>query len=363
MTMSKFPVLLSAVLAFGFARVPSAQEGETDSLYMKDGSAEVGKVVEEGYTGVEFQPEKGAKKLVAWPTITSIDYFDTPEELTGAQAAVTGGSYDAAREQLQAVLAIEGLRPMHVQEAEYLLAYAQQRIGDVDAAIAGYDRLAKDFAKGRYLRSVGENLIGLHLLKGDAAGAQAALDKLTQGSKGTAGVEPMLGLLEGRLLEGQGKMAEARERYGAVETMAGIEPAMAQEARLGKARTLLHDSKGAEAEPIFRALIGESQDPRVQSGAWNGLGEIQATEGRAKKDGDRIQDALYAYLRTVVQYKPLPGESTEEYERALAGAGNCFKLLSEIEQNTEKKKLLRDRERERTEQLQREYPNSPFLKK
>jgi len=363
-TMSKIPVLLGAsVLALGLARVSSAQDEETDSLYLKDGSTEVGKVLDEGLTGVEFQPGKGAKKLVAWPTVTSIEYFDAPEELTSAQAAVTANNFGPAREQLQAVLATEGLRPMHVQQAQYLMAYTLQRLGDVDASIAAYQGMLKEFPKGRYLRSVGENLLGLQLLKGDAAGARASLDTLTSGSKGTAGVEPIVGLLEARLLEGQGKIAEARERYGAVETMAGIEPALAQEARLGKARTLLHDSKAAEAEPLFRALIGESQDPRVQSGAWNGLGELQVTEGRAKKDSDRILDALYAYLRTVVQYKPLPGESTEEYERALAGAGTCFKYLSELEQNTEKKKLLRDRERERTEQLQREYPNSPFLNK
>ena len=65
----------------------------------------------------------------------------------------------------------------------------------------------------------------------------------------------------------------------------------------------------------------------------------------------------------MVQYKPLPGESTEEYERALAGSALCFRYLSELEQNPDKKKQHRDRERDRAEQLQREYPNSPFLPK
>ena len=53
----------------------------------------------------------------------------------------------------------------------------------------------------------------------------------------------------------------------------------------------------------------------------------------------------------------------EEYERALGGAARCFELLSEIEPNPERKKLLRERHRERIEQLQRDFPNSIFLKK
>ena len=173
----------------------------------------------------------------------------------------------------------------------------------------------------------------------------------------------MVGLLEGRLLEGQGKNAEAGQRYAAVEALAGATPGLVQEAKLGRGRMLLRENKAGEAEPIFRALVSEGVSPRVLSGAWNGMGELQVHDGRAKKNSERILDALYAYLRTVVQYRPLPGESTEEYERALAGAETCFRFLSELEQNPEKKRQLRDRERDRHDQLQQEYPNSVFLKK
>ena len=349
-----------ALASLALVAVPAAQEN--DSLFLRDGSTELGKVLDETVAGVSFQPEKGAKKVVPWDGVQSVEYFDAPPDLSGGLATLAAGNMEVAAEQLKAALASEGLRPVIVQQASFHLAYAQQRQGDVEGAIAGYTRLLAEFPQGRYLRQAGENLIALQLLKNDPAAAKASLDKLTQGAKG-AGVDGMLGLLEARLLEGQGKVAEARERYAAVETTGGVDPVLAQEARLGKARTLLRDNKAGEADPLFRALVTESQSPRVQSGAWNGLGEIQVTEGRAKKDQDRILEALYAYLRTVVQYKPLPGESTEEYERALAGAATCFKFLSELEQNPEKKKLWRDRERERNEQLQLEYPNSNFLKK
>jgi tetratricopeptide (TPR) repeat protein len=340
----------------------SAQE-ETDTIYLANGSTETGKVLEETWSGVSIQPEKGAKKTVAWDTLQSVDYFDAPEELKGGLVTLAAGNMEAARELFEIVLGLEGNRPMIVQQALFHRAYADQRLGKSAEADAGYSKLLKDFPKSRYLREAAENLISLRLGQKDVASAQAVLVGLAEDTKGLEGIEPLLGLLEARLQEGQDKTAEAGQRYSAVEAMAGARPDMVQEAKLGRARTLLRANKAAEAEPVFRALIGESTLARVQSGAWNGLAELQAADGRAKKNSERILDALYAYLRSVVQYKPLPGESTEEYERALAGAATCFKYLSELEQNPEKKKLHRDRERDRLEQLQLEYPNSSFLKK
>jgi len=340
----------------------SAQE-EQDTLVLANGSTETGKVLEESWSGVSFQPEKGAKKVVPWDTIQAVDYFDAPEELQSGIAVLAAGNLEAAKEQFEQVLALTENRPMIVQQARFHLAYAEQRMGKTSEATAGYTKLLQDFPKSRYLREAAENLLTLRLGENDAAGAQSVLDSLAQGAKGVDGIEPLIGLLEARLLEGQDKNTEAGQRFAAVEALAGARADLVQEAKLGRARVLLRENKAAEAEPIFRALITESPLPRVQSGAWNGLGELQAADGRAKKNSERILDALYAYLRSVVQYKPLPGESTEEYERALAGAATCFKYLSELEQNPEKKKLHRERERERLEQLQLEYPSSSFLKK
>jgi predicted Zn-dependent protease len=357
----RLPLLLgAAALAFCGARPSAAQD--QDTLFLV-GSTESGKVLEETFGGVSFQPEKGAKKLVPWDTVQDVGYFDAPDDLQGGLATLGAGNYEVAAEQLQAALGTEDVRPMIVQKALFHLAYAEQRMGNDKDAIANYTKLLKDFPKGRYLRLGAENLVALHLAQNDAAGAQAVLSELATGAKGVEGIEPVLALLDARLLEGQGKAAEAGQRYTAVESTAGASPTLVQEGKLGRARMLLRGNKGAEAEPLFQGLIKESAAPRVQSGAWNGLGEVWSVDGRAKKNSDRILEALYAYLRTVVQYKPLPGESTEEYERALAGAAKCFQYLSELEQNNDKKKQHRDRERERLEQLQREFPNSTFLPK
>lgn len=346
----------------GTALSPVAAQ-ENDTVYLRDGNTETGKILEEGFGGVSFQPEHGAKRVIPWSSVQSLDYFDATEDLENGLATLGAGAPERALELFQAVLAAEGNRPTAVQQALFYSAFAQQRLGRGDEALASYARLLKDFPKGRYLRLAAENLVQLQLAKPDAAAARAALDELAAAAKGAEGVDALLHLLEARLLEGQGKLAEARERYTALEGLAGAPTELAQEGKLGRARTLLRDGKNAEAEPILRALVSESLSARVQSGAWNGIGEIQAGEGRAKKDSERILEGLYAYLRTVVQYKPLPGESTEEYERALDGAATCSQYLSELEQNPERKKLHRERNRAFLDQLVLEYPGSSFLKK
>jgi len=358
----RFPAPLGAAALSLCLALPSLAQ-DTDTLYLAGGTSETGKVLESGFAGLSFQPEKGAKKVVPWETVLRVDYFDAPEDLQVGLAALNAGNADVARQPLEAALGTEGLRPPVVQEALFALSYAEQRSGQSAEAAAGYAKLLADFPKGRYLRMAGENLLALKLAANDAGGAQGAVTKLAEGAKGLEGVEAVIGLLDARLLEGQDKAAEAGQRYAAVEALAGAAPVLVQEAKLGRARMLAKGDKAAEAEPIFRELTTAGVSSRVLSGAWNGLGELQQKDGRAKKNSERILDALYAYLRTVVQYKPLPGESTEEYERALAGAETCFRYLSELEQNPEKKRQLRDRERERHDQLQQEFPNSVFLKK
>jgi hypothetical protein len=356
------PLLLGACALLG--SVASAQQDAVlDVVYLKDGKNEPGAVLDETLEGVSIKPQTGAKKVVPWQDVQMIEYGDAPEEFTSALAALGAENHELALEQLQGVLAAEDLREVIRQQALFHVAGLQRRLGMLDQARASYEQLLLDFPRGRFVRLAGENLVALQVQAGDAAGATSTLQNLAQNLEGMASKELVVGLLEAGLLLADGKVAEARARYDAVETAAGGNAEIAQEARLGKARTLVLEGKGSEAEPMLRALVVESKDPRVQSGAWNALGEMGAADGRARKDADKILDALYAYLRTVVQYKPLPGESTAEYERALAGAGTCFRYLSELEPNAEKKRLLRQRQTERLDQLEREFPSSPFLEK
>jgi hypothetical protein len=135
---------------------------------------------------------------------------------------------------------------------------------------------------------------------------------------------------------------------------------------LGQARCAVALNRKSEAEAMYRKLVGEDAPNLILAGAWNGLADLLKEEARKGKDGkgdqEKVLDALYAYLRGVVQYAPVPGESTDEYERALAGSRDCFKFMSDLETKQELKKLYKDRSVERGEVLKKEYPNSPYVK-
>lgn len=367
MKRTRTPALTSiaALLAATLTGAAMAQD-PADTIYLRDGASESGTIVDESYAGVALQPEKGAKKTIAWDQVQTIQYSDAPLELSAALATLDGGNFEAAVEPLQAILASEQeseLRPMILQQTLFHLAFAEQRLGHAEQAMRAYDRLLLGFPNGRYLRMTGENLMALHLAKGDPSTAQVALDALAQNAQKSPGFELELGILRGRLLEAQGKNDEAREQFSAVATAPNAPSGVVQEAKLGRGRLLLREGQKAEAETIFRALVSEPGPARVQSGAWNGLAALRADEGFKAKDSDTLREALYAYLRTVVQYKPLTGESSEEFERALAGAVSCFEYLSQIEQNRERKKLWESRAQERRDQLESEFPHSAFLEK
>lgn len=351
-----------AITPVVFPVVPAllAQEEGRDTVLLRNGTTESGNVLDETLAGLALDPAEGARKTLPWDSVSAVQYGDAPAEFTNAQAALDAGNMELALEEYQAVLADKELRPVIRQQALFYAAHAQLRLGQTEEARATYTELLGEFPKGRFVLAAGESLIDLHLQSGDQAGAGAALEKIRSGLEGLESGPAVAGLLEAGSIAAGGDFAKAGERYAALES--APDKALAQEARLGRARMLLAAGKGPEAEPILRALVQESESARVQSRAWNALGEALTADGVAKKQAEPILDGLYAYLRTVVQYKPLPGESTVEYERALAGAEQCFQHLSELEQNAEKKELLRGQQRQRLAQLQSEFPNSRFLK-
>ena len=347
------------LLPLWLGSVQSQEAGDT--VFLKDGSTETGTVSDEIYAGLVLQPEKGGKKTIPWDKVQSVEYADAPPDLGNGLAALNADQYEDALARFQALLAgDEKPRPMIQQQALFFAAYAQQRAGQLDQAIAGYQELLKAFPQSRFLRSVGDGFLSLYTQKGDLAGAKTALDALEAGTKDQS-FAAELAILRGILLLAEKMPAEARAQFEAAEKATNAPASVQLEARLWRARTLVSEGKRAEAEPIFSELKGTAAAARVQSGAWNGLGELWAEDGRSKRDGDRILDGLYAYLRTVVQYEPLLGEPTDEYERALAGSATCFKYISELEQNNERKKLYAQRSRERLDQLQKEFPGSAYL--
>jgi tetratricopeptide (TPR) repeat protein len=347
-----------SILALVLAAPLLAQE--EDTIRLKEGRALNATVVSADYGGLVLQMQKGAQTTQPWKSVLSIEYGNAGD-LTKALESFRAGNLAEARTVLETVTKDQKLRPVVKQEALYHLALAAQRLGDHDAAIAEYKELLKAFPKGRYLRSAAEGLVDAHLAKKDAAGAGKALDQAVADAKG-AGVEAFqaeVGFLRGRVLEAQGKLAEAKTAYEAAQKSGA--PAVQIEARLGVARCVQQTSP-AEAEKAYRELVAEKDAPtHVLAGAWNGIGQLLLEDGKKTRNAEKLTDALLAFLRGVVQYVPARGEPTAEYERALASSSQCFKFIADLEQKADRKRSFLDRSQQRMEQLRKEFPSSPYL--
>ncbi len=345
-------ILTSAVAA-------AAQEKASDKVYLKGDTIETGEIQSEDWSGLSLKAKSGSK-LIPWDQVLSVDYAEAPEELAPALSAVSGGRLEEAQKQLEGLEEEERLRPVVRQQVLFHLAWLEQRTGEADAFIERYRALLEAFPAGRYLRPACESVCAALAARKDFAGAMAFLDTVAQAAK-DPGPQAEIALVRGRLFELQKMSAEARAQYEAAEKTAGVPPTIALEAQLGQARCLVLDGKASEAEPTFRELTKAEAPGHVLAGAWNGLADITSEEGRAKRDMDRILEAAYGYLRGVVQYKPGVGEPTLEHQRALAGVARCFRYISELEQNSDRKRLYADRSRTKLDELKKEYPISVFL--
>ncbi|HET6202826.1 MAG TPA: tetratricopeptide repeat protein [Planctomycetota bacterium] len=343
--------------------LPAAQPEVKDSVFLKDGKSESGRIQSEEYGALTLAAAKGPPKKIPWDSVRSVQYGGSAP-FSKASDAFSAGQVEEALPQLEGLRQDAKLRPVLRQQVLYFWALAQQRLGKVDEALAGYQALLKEFPKSRFLRAVGENLVAGHLAKKDAAGGERAVDQFLADAL-AAGVDSgflnELRVLKARLLEGQEKYAEAMASYSILAGAGGVSAAAVQEATLGQARCLQKQGKATDAEPLYRKLLGEDAPNFVLAGAWNGLSDILSKQAKDKRDAEALRDALFGYLRAVIQYGPLAGETTIEYERGLAGAAKCFRFLSELETNADRKKLYLDRARERLSQLKREFPGSPFL--
>jgi tetratricopeptide (TPR) repeat protein len=348
---------LAALLALAWAPAAHAQQ-EADTVMLKDGKSE-GKIESEDFAGISIELKGGAKRTFPWADVVGVTYGSSPELATALE------SYSAQRldEALTQLEEIQGNKPRPPVLQQVLLhkAMIYEREGKSAEALATWNELLSTFPKGRYLRRASEGLVNGLLGLERAAEAVPELDKIAAGAEGVPGFAAEIEVLRGRVHEDQGDAAAAEKSYKAAEAAADASPSTKQEARVGLARCLAQGGKKAEAEQLFRGLTREEAPPHVLAGAWNGLAAKWAEEGREKKDIERLYEALYGYLRGVVQYAPRAGEPTVEYERALAGAARCFRFISQLERSPEKKRRYDQLADEHLAQLRTEFPGSPFL--
>lgn len=361
---------LGFALACAWLALPAAAlSQEKDTVQLKGGQSESGIIKAEEYGGVSMNPSKGQPHTIEWAQIMpdGISYAGSPE-FASAKESLISGKPDDALQKLEALRGEAKLRPVIKQNVLYYIAMLEQRKADYDGALATMKELVTAFPKSRYLMDVGDRMVACYVAKKDIASANKALDDLVT-TANAGGIENGFGsainVLKGRVFEQQGDFTKAQAAYGVAAGATGVPQIVVFQARLGQGRCAVALKKSSDAESIFRALTKEDAPNSILAGAWNGLGDLLKEEARkgkdGKPDGEKVLDALFAYLRGSVQFAPLPGEATEEYERSLRGASDCFKFLSDLESKPDQKKLNRDRSVERLEVLKKEYPNSPFI--
>jgi len=339
------------------------QETNRDVVNLKNGQTELGRVKTEDFTGVEIDPVKGETKRIPWAEIApnGVIYADPSWQAVADMLAAS--KFAEALPALDELKANTKLSAPIKQNVLYFQGVALQRGGQADPAVAAYRELLAAFPKSRYLMEVGEAMVTILAAKKDYAGATKAVQDMDTAA-GDGGFSAAAGVLKGRIFEEQKDWAKAGGAYRVAAESASVSPAVQMQAELGSARALVAQNKKTDAETALRKLVAKDGPNHLMAGAWNGLGDLMQERARAanngKGDADQLLDALYMYLRGVVQYAPLPGQPTLEYERAIAGSANTFKALSEVETVADRKRLYAQRSAQRREQLKREFPNSLF---
>ncbi|MSR46854.1 MAG: tetratricopeptide repeat protein [Planctomycetes bacterium] len=358
---------MAVAIAVGIVVMGGSASAQTkDDVTLKNGKTEQVAIKSADYDGIYFVLQKGAESKFKWSEVSSVRFGGARELYVALDAAAAGklGDADAKLDKLLADSA--KLRAPIRQEALFAAGTVARRSGNTAKAIESWRTLLKDFPKSRYLLSTGANLLSALLAVGDVAGASSTLDNLTAAAKQAgldANAQSGMGVLRGRIYFEQKKYAEAQTAYAAVASSASDNPDVIFAAKLGLAQCAQQQGKGADAERLYRELTLAEAMNTVLAGAWNGLGDLAMEQGAAKRDQDKLRDAVFCYMRGIVLYGPTPEETTDEYERARAGAAKAFDSLGQIDADPEKKKQSVARAREQRTLLEQQFPNSRWLKK
>ncbi|MCK6447965.1 MAG: tetratricopeptide repeat protein [Planctomycetes bacterium] len=353
-------VLCSVALTFATGVAHARQ----DRIVTQDGKEKIAKVVSEDYDGLTLAVDGGGTTGLRWKAIQSVRYANADRYYRAIDAFTSGTPQDALK-QLENLAADTKLRPVLRHGVLFHLARTYQRVGDTDKALATYEALLESFPKTRYLLTVGTNLITLYRAKGTVgAGAKTLETRLGAAQSGSNDptLQAGIGVLRGAILEEQGKTADAQRAFETTAAIQGADADVLAAAKLGIARSAQRAGRNSDADTRYRELVTAAAPNEVLAGAWNGLGDLAFEPALQKRDAAGLREALFAYLRGVVLYTPGREGSTDEHERALAGASKTFKALGELETDAEAKKSFLDRARRKRDELSGTYPQSRFLK-
>jgi len=362
-------IIFTGLLVLGLS-VPLVAQGQRDVIRLKtESKPRETAIVEENYKGVRYSVGRGGTSLYLWKEIDSIEYRGRPKELSRAISLVKKGDYEKGLKRLQKYADQKSLKKVYRQHALFYLAQALESLTppQIDRAIATYRQLLDQFEKSRYLTKANERIVAC-LIAGKKFGeAHKALDSAREAAVSRRLEDRIirdLDLVECALLENEGKFVKATNCYEKLKASAASNPEVSDLAGVGAARSLVRNGGDPlRARAVFEAGLRQNDrsiSPIVMAAAWNGLGEVLLAEGRKGKNADKVQEALYCFLRGVIQYFPGENDRTSEYERSLFYSGHAFRSLADLLEDKVGKKIHRLRANEKFQELKALYPLSPF---
>lgn len=344
--MHRRPLALASSLALTLALAAVVAADEVvlipNSTVKAPGGRIRGQITAESPSELKIKPATGADQSVPVDQVASVSYDGGPASFALAETRENNGQLAEAADLYKKAAAEATGKPFVAQAARFrrasiLTDAAFASPARAKEAVDELDGFVQAYPASRHLGAALENLIRLHLQKGDAAKASAALAQIKEKVPGSA---DRVAILEAKILSKTGKPDQAVKKLDEIIASAKGTP-KARDAQLAKAESLAGLNKFDDAIAAVQEVIKESPPEayEVQAVAHNTLGDCYRAARRPK-------DALLAYLKTDILYD----KDKEQHPKALAMIEQIFREL--------KVDVRADEVHERLKQL---YPQSPYL--
>lgn len=218
-------------------------------------------------------------------------------------------------------------------------------IGNYERALTAYEEFTSNHPGAMGIGEAVANQMTLYMELGQYDQALTFADEFVSNHSLPTQFEERVDLHVADVQYSRGNYQQAHDLYEEL-TLARNEPIVNQ-ARLGRAKSLVELEQYGDARDIYRELVNaEGVSKLVRAGAHNGLGRVimeqdvseEVDSDQAREENlNRINDALLHFFRPLLQYQPEAGEDRTEFQRALLGAAQAF---------FEKSRLLEGEQRE-----------------
>lgn len=328
----------------------AAPSWAADIVHRKSGGRASGKITGGTKTELTVKPGTGDAVNVPANDIASVDWDDATADLKLGLSDENGGRFDSALQRIaKSRTDYKGNDELLKLEFEFLTARvtARQAIADPakrDQAVKLLEAFQKSGASHfRYYEAV--NFLGqVHLAAKDYSAARTSFDILTQAPWND--VKLAAKIATGRILMGEGKPDEAVAAFDEAIRAAGdsaADKARKYEAMLGKARSLIQQSRHEEALKDLDEVTTKApaDDTPIQAEAY-------VLQGNALQALNRNKEAVLAYLHVDILF---PREAAYHAE-SLYHMARLWKTVQAPERGLEAE-----------DKLKSAYPNSEWTKR